>query len=70
MVTPSKVLCQAVIGTGAAGLVSAREVLREGHSVTVFEQNKEVGGVWAYTDDFEEDKLGLQADRKRVHCSL
>ena len=35
----------AVIGAGAAGLVSARELLREGHCVTIFEQGSEVGGV-------------------------
>ena len=29
---------QAVIGAGAAGLVAARELIREGHAVTVFEQ--------------------------------
>jgi 2-polyprenyl-6-methoxyphenol hydroxylase-like FAD-dependent oxidoreductase len=29
---------QAVIGAGAAGLVTARELLREGHSVVVYEQ--------------------------------
>ena len=29
---------QAVIGAGAAGLVAARELIREGHCVKVFEQ--------------------------------
>jgi thioredoxin reductase len=41
----------AVIGAGAAGLVTAREMLREGHRVTILEQNREPGGVWVYTDD-------------------
>ena len=27
-----------MIGAGAAGLVAARELIREGHAVTVFEQ--------------------------------
>ncbi|KAM0824248.1 hypothetical protein ACQ4PT_070334 [Festuca glaucescens] len=38
----------AVVGAGAAGLVAARELLREGHAVTVFERSDRVGGTWAY----------------------
>lgn len=34
----------AVIGAGAAGLVAARELRREGHSVVVFERQNQVGG--------------------------
>ncbi|GBG76247.1 hypothetical protein CBR_g21995 [Chara braunii] len=40
----------AVVGAGAAGLVSARELKREGHSVTVFEQQDRFGGLWVYDD--------------------
>ncbi len=40
------------MGAGAAGLVSVRELLREGHSVTVFEQGSDLGGIWIYSDDF------------------
>lgn len=61
---------KAVIGAGAAGLVSARELKREGHLVTVFEQSEEVGGVWNYSEDTEEDLLGDDPDRERVHSSL
>lgn len=61
---------QAVIGAGAAGLVAARELLREGHSVCVLEQSKRVGGVWAYTDEVEDDILGARQDRTRVHSSM
>ena len=45
---------QGVIGAGAAGLVTARELIREGHRPTVFEQGSRVGGVWVYTDKVEE----------------
>lgn len=61
---------QAVIGAGAAGLVTARELLREGHDVQVFEQNSSLGGIWNYSDDVEADALGLNPDRERVHSSL
>uniref|UniRef100_A0ACD5U4C7 Uncharacterized protein n=1 Tax=Avena sativa TaxID=4498 RepID=A0ACD5U4C7_AVESA len=43
-----RVLAVAVVGAGAAGLVAARELLREGHAVTVFERSDHVGGTWAY----------------------
>ena len=48
---------QAVIGAGAAGLVAARELVREGHHVTVFEKGSGTGGVWVYTDDVESSDL-------------
>lgn len=41
----------AVIGAGPAGLVTARECLRQGCEVVVFEAGSEVGGVWVYTDE-------------------
>lgn len=44
-------LLQAVIGAGAAGLVAARELRREGHEVVVFEQHQQLGGTWLYTDE-------------------
>jgi cation diffusion facilitator CzcD-associated flavoprotein CzcO len=58
----------AVVGAGAAGLVAARELLRCGHEVTVFEQSGEIGGVWVYTPDAEDDPLGRAGTR--VHSSL
>ena len=48
------VFMQGVIGAGAAGLVAARELAREGHQPTVFEQGCRPGGVWVYTDAVEE----------------
>ncbi|XP_042459914.1 flavin-containing monooxygenase FMO GS-OX-like 8 [Zingiber officinale] len=44
----SKHVC--VVGAGPTGLVSARELLREGHSVVVLEQNHDLGGQWLYQD--------------------
>ncbi|CAJ1928365.1 unnamed protein product [Sphenostylis stenocarpa] len=60
----------AVIGAGAAGLVAARELRREGHRVVVFERGKEVGGTWGYSPEVESDPLGLDPNRSLVHSSL
>ncbi|KAE8055966.1 hypothetical protein FH972_012770 [Carpinus fangiana] len=60
----------AVIGAGAAGLVTARELRREGLSVVVFEQGDQVGGTWVYTPRVESDPLGLGSIRATVHSSL
>jgi cation diffusion facilitator CzcD-associated flavoprotein CzcO len=60
----------AVIGAGAAGLVTARELRREGLSVVVFEQGDQVGGTWVYTPRVESDPLGLGPIRATVHSSL
>jgi cation diffusion facilitator CzcD-associated flavoprotein CzcO len=51
-------LLQAVIGGGAAGLISARELLKAGHRVTIFEQSPNIGGVWDYVDETDDDPLG------------
>ncbi|CAA7041600.1 unnamed protein product, partial [Microthlaspi erraticum] len=60
----------AVIGAGAAGLVAARELRREGHSVVVFERQKQVGGTWIYTDHVESDQLSVDPTRIVVHSSV
>lgn len=60
----------AVIGAGASGLVAARELRREGHTVVVFERGEQVGGVWVYTPEVESDPLGLDPHREVVHSSL
>ncbi|CAA7034238.1 unnamed protein product [Microthlaspi erraticum] len=60
----------AVIGAGAAGLVAARELRREGHSVVVFERQKQVGGTWIYTDRVESDPLSVDPTRIVVHSSV
>lgn len=59
----------AVIGAGAAGLVTAHELRLEGHRVTVLEQSDKVGGLWNYTDEVEDDPLGQRPSR-RIHTSL
>lgn len=43
VVAPRRV---AVIGAGVTGLLTAKELLAEGHSVTVFETAAQPGGVW------------------------
>lgn len=60
----------AVIGAGAAGLVAARELRREGHGVVVFERSGTVGGTWIHNPAVESDLLGLEPNRKVVHSSL
>ncbi|KAE8697526.1 Flavin-containing monooxygenase FMO GS-OX5 [Hibiscus syriacus] len=60
----------AVIGAGVAGLVTARELQREGHHVTVFEKDYKVGGIWLYNPLVETDPLGLDSNREIVHSSL
>lgn len=58
-----------MIGAGAAGLVAARECLRQGFHVRVFEKSANVGGVWQYTDDVEDDLLGVSPEFP-LHASL
>jgi cation diffusion facilitator CzcD-associated flavoprotein CzcO len=60
----------AVVGAGAAGLAAARELRNEGHQVTVFEQGGEIGGVWVYNEEVEDDLLGMSETRKQVHSSM
>ncbi|KAK8587893.1 hypothetical protein V6N13_086853 [Hibiscus sabdariffa] len=60
----------AVVGGGFAGLVTARELQREGHRVTVFEKANNVGGTWLYDSRVETDLLGLDPNREIVHSSL
>lgn len=64
----SKHVC--VIGAGPSGLVVARELRKEGHSVVVLEQNHDIGGQWLYEPDVEgEDPLGRDPFLK-VHSSM
>ncbi|CAL4932195.1 unnamed protein product [Urochloa decumbens] len=61
----------AVVGAGAAGLVVARELLREGLDVAVFEKSARTGGTWAYDPRADADPLGRDpAAPGAVHGSL
>jgi len=47
----------AVVGSGPAGLAAAQQLAREGHSVTVFEKNEQVGGLLRFgIPDFKLEK--------------
>ncbi|KAJ0266164.1 hypothetical protein HA466_0002060 [Hirschfeldia incana] len=63
-----------VIGAGPSGLVSARELRKEGHKVVVMEQNDDVGGQWLYQPNVEEeDPLGSSVPVNgalKVHSSI
>ncbi|CAP38631.2 Protein CBG21932 [Caenorhabditis briggsae] len=45
---PSKIC---IIGAGAAGLVTARHAIKDGHQVEIFEQTDKVGGTWVYSEE-------------------
>lgn len=60
----------AVIGAGAAGLVTAHELRQEGHEVVVLERENQLGGTWVYSPNTEADPLGLDRSRNCVHSSL
>ncbi|KAK2979975.1 hypothetical protein RJ640_006783 [Escallonia rubra] len=60
----------AVIGAGVAGLVTARELQREGHTVVVYEKGDQLGGTWVYTPRVESDPLGVDPNREIIHSSL
>ena len=50
----------AIVGSGPAGLAAAQQLNRVGHTVTVFEKDKEIGGLIRYgIPDFKMDKALL-----------
>nr|CAB3451688.1 unnamed protein product [Digitaria exilis]CAB3451696.1 unnamed protein product [Digitaria exilis] len=56
---------------GVSGLASARELLREGHAVTVMEQSAGVGGQWLYDPATDAgDPLGAAGVHSGVYASL
>ncbi|KAF7283948.1 hypothetical protein GWI33_022774 [Rhynchophorus ferrugineus] len=48
----------AIVGSGAAGLASARHVIAAGFDLDVFEMRSVLGGTWVYTDDVGKDRYG------------
>lgn len=61
----------AVVGAGAAGLVTARELLREGLGVVIFEKSGRAGGTWAYNPRADADPLSRDPGAPgAVHGSL
>ncbi|WVZ61507.1 hypothetical protein U9M48_011368 [Paspalum notatum var. saurae] len=65
----SKKVC--VVGAGVSGLISARELRREGHAVTVMEQSGGVGGQWLYEPSPDGgDPLGTAGVHSGVYASL
>lgn len=60
----------AVIGAGAAGLVTARELMAAGHSVRVFEQLDDVGGIWIYDPATADDPLSGGDVHTSLYASL
>ncbi|XP_050226427.1 flavin-containing monooxygenase FMO GS-OX-like 3 isoform X2 [Mercurialis annua] len=71
MATKTLKSCQvAVIGAGPAGLVTARELRREGHKVTVFERQNKVGGTWVYSSEAESDPMSIDPNRNVIHSSV
>ncbi|KAF8698994.1 hypothetical protein HU200_034826 [Digitaria exilis] len=60
-----------VVGAGVSGLASARELLREGHDVTVMEQSGDVGGQWLYDTRVDAgDPLGAAGVHSSMYSSV
>lgn len=38
----------AIIGAGPAGLVSSKYAIAQGHNVTIYEQEEDLGGTWVF----------------------
>ena len=53
---PRTIMNIAIIGAGAAGLAAA-SVLQRNHSITLFEQQSEAGGLWHTCDHFKHTPL-------------
>ncbi|GJN10531.1 hypothetical protein PR202_ga28630 [Eleusine coracana subsp. coracana] len=69
MLSKKKKVC--VVGAGVSGLVSVRELRREGHDVTVMEQSGGVGGQWLYDPKVDAgDPLGLAGVQSSIYASL
>lgn len=60
----------AVIGAGAAGLVTAAELEAEGLTPVVFEANASPGGIWIYDPRVPDDPLGRAPAPSKSHGAL
>ena len=60
----------AVVGAGAAGLATARQLALAGLEPVVFEAGPSLGGTWVYQEERESDPLGQDPDRVHVHSSM
>lgn len=49
----------AIVGSGAAGLYSAKYSIAQGFKVTIFEQCEQLGGMWNYSDEIGQNKYGI-----------
>ena len=60
-----------IIGAGASGLCAARQLsaLDPPPEIVVYEQSKEVGGVWVYRDEADVDQDGYPV-HGRVYKNL
>ena len=47
----------AIVGCGAAGIVAMKEFLENGHKVTCFEANEDIGGVFGKTRRYENNLM-------------
>jgi dimethylaniline monooxygenase (N-oxide forming) len=58
----------AVIGAGPSGLVTAKELLQEGHDVVCFERRADIGGVFLFSED--PDAVGVWATCRLTSSEL
>jgi glutamate synthase (NADPH/NADH) small chain len=57
----------AVVGSGPAGLAAAQQLVRAGHSVTVYEKNNRIGGLLRYgIPDFKMEKKVIDRRMKQM----
>ncbi len=63
----------AIVGSGPAGLAAAQQLARKGHEVTVFEKNKQLGGLLRYgipDFKFEKWRIDRRLDQLRAEGVL
>lgn len=55
----------AIIGSGYAGLCSAKHSIERGYKVTIFEQTDHLGGIWYFNSNFGKNEYGVN-----IHTAL